>query len=87
MDKIKCLYCGNAERFREWMIVHRYNYFIQQEDGKVFKDMVKEKLDSERDSIIICENCEQELQGELYHQFLDNYTETIFEDEPNLNKF
>lgn len=79
MEKIVCPYCGNTKRFREWMIIHRYNYFVQQEDGKVLKDMVDDKSDNEKDSVIICEVCRQELQGETYHQLLDNYTETIFE--------
>jgi len=80
MKKITCPHCGNARGFREWTIVHRYNYFVQQEDGKVLKDMVEDKPDDENDSVVICEVCGQELQGDVYHQLLDNYTETIFEE-------
>lgn len=78
MERITCPHCGNTKRFREWMIVHRYNYFVQQENGKVFKDMVEDKPDDEKDSVIICEVCGQNLEGEVYHQLLDSYTETIF---------
>lgn len=81
MDKVVCPHCGNTEKFREWMIIHRYNYFAQQKDGKILKDMIKEEPDNEKDSIIICEVCEQELEGDLYHRLLDNYTETIFEED------
>lgn len=80
MKKITCPHCGNTRGFREWTIVHRYNYFVQQEDGKVLKDMVEDKSNDENDSVIICESCGQKLQGEVYHQLLDNYTETIFEE-------
>ena len=78
MKKITCSHCGNSERFREWVLIHRHNYFIQEEDGKVFKDGVEEEQDKEKDSIIFCEICGQELPGELYHQFLDNHTDTLF---------
>lgn len=80
MEKVTCPHCGNTERFREWMVVHRYNYFVQQGNGRVFKDMVEDKLDDDKDSVIICEVCGQNLQGEVYHQLLDNYTETIFQE-------
>ena len=80
MKKISCPYCGNTRGFREWTILHRYNYFVQQEDGKVLKDMVKDKPDDENDSVIICEVCKQELDGDDYHHLLDNYTDTIFEE-------
>ena len=80
MKRIACPHCGNTRKFREWTIVHLYTYFVQQQDGKVSKDMVEDKSDDENDSIIICEVCGQELQGEVYHQLLDNYTETIFEE-------
>jgi len=80
VKKITCPHCGNSRRFREWTIVHRYNYFVQQEDGKVSKDVVEDKSDNEKDSVIICEVCGQKLQGDVYHQLLDNYRETIFEE-------
>lgn len=82
MKKITCPHCGNSQKFREWILIHRYNYFIQEEDGKVLKDAVEEEQDKEKDSVIICEACEQELQGELYHQFLDNHTDTLFLEVP-----
>jgi len=53
---------------------------VQEEDGSVFKDMVQDKSDDQNDSVITCEVCGQELQGEVYHQLLDNYTETILEE-------
>jgi len=80
MNKIICPHCGNSKRFREWILIHRYNYFVQEENGKVLKNRVEEKQDDEKDSVIVCEVCGQELEGELYHQFLDNYTETIFQE-------
>lgn len=80
MKKITCLQCGNSKRFQEWILIHRYNHFVQEKDGKVLKDMVEEKQDDEKDSVIICEVCGQKLPGELYHEFLDNYTETLFEE-------
>jgi DNA-directed RNA polymerase subunit M/transcription elongation factor TFIIS len=80
MSKIICPHCGNSKKFREWILIHRYNYFVQEEDGKVFKNRVEEEQDNEKDSVIVCEVCGQELEGELYHQFLDNYTETIFQE-------
>lgn len=79
MKKVICPNCGNRKRFLEWMIIHRYNYFIQQEDGKVLRDMVKDTSDDETDSVITCEVCGKKLEDELYHQLLDNYGETIFE--------
>lgn len=78
MRKIICPYCGNTKKFREWTVVHRNNYFVQSEDGKVLREMIKERQSDEYDSIIFCELCEKGLPGELYHQFLDNYTETLF---------
>ena len=80
MKKISCPHCGNTRGFREWTLVHCYNYFVLKEDGKVLKDMVEEKPDDENDSVVICEVCRQELKGDVYHQLLDNYTETIFEE-------
>lgn len=79
MEKVICPNCGNTKRFWEWMIIHRNNYFIQQEDGKVLRDMVKDTSDDETDSVITCEVCGEKLEDELYHQLLDNYSETIFE--------
>ena len=35
MKKISCPHCGNTRGFREWTLVHCYNYFVQKEDGKV----------------------------------------------------
>ncbi len=55
MKKVICPNCGNTERFWEWIIIHRYNYFIQQEDGKVLKYLIEDKQDDEKDSVIICE--------------------------------
>lgn len=78
MRKIICPYCGNGKRFREWMVVHHTNYFVQNENGEVLKEMTKERQSDEYDAIIFCESCEKELSGELYHQFLNNYTETLF---------
>ncbi len=80
MKKIICLHCGNSKRFREWILIHRYNYFVQEEDGKVLKKKVEEEQDDEKDSVIICEVCGKKLEGELYHQLLDNYTDTLFEE-------
>ena len=80
MKKVTCPHCGNTRGFRERMIVHRCNCFVQEEDGSVFKDMVQDKSDDQNDSVITCEVCGQELQGEVYHQLLDNYTETILEE-------
>jgi|GEM_PF-2348202 len=78
MKKVTCPNCGNTRKFREWMLVHRWNYFIQQRNGRVIKDVVEEKQDCERDSVILCDVCGQKIEDELYHQFLDNYTETLF---------
>ncbi len=78
MKKVICPNCGNTKNFREWMRVHRWNYFIQQKSGRVLKDMVKEEQDDEKDSVILCEVCGQKIDGELYHQLLDNYRETLF---------
>lgn len=82
MKKITCQDCGNSKRFREWILIHRYNYFVQEDNGKVLKKMVEDKQDDEKDSVIICEVCGQKVHDELYHQFLDNYTETLFEEVP-----
>lgn len=76
MKKVTCSRCGNTEKFMEWVLIHRYNYFVQQKDNKVKKYAVKEKQDNEYDSVITCEICNAKLSGEDYHQFLDNYTET-----------
>lgn len=82
MKQITCPDCGNSKRFREWILIHRYNYFVQEDNGKVLKKMVEDKQDDEKDSVIICEVCGQKIEGELYHQLLDNYTETLFEGVP-----
>ncbi|MEW6026213.1 MAG: hypothetical protein AB1599_02815 [Planctomycetota bacterium] len=76
MKKVRCPKCGNDNKFTEWVLIHRYNHFVQQKDGKVIKGFVKEKQDDEYDSVITCEICNNKLSWDSYHQFLDNYTET-----------
>ncbi len=61
----------------EWILIHRYNHFVQEKGGRILKDTVEDKQDDDKDSVIICEVGGQKLPDELYHEFLDNYTETI----------
>lgn len=80
MKVVICPHCGNFERFKEWVVIHRYNHFIQKENGRILIELVKERQDDDMDSVITCEVCGYELEYELYHQLLDKYSETLFEE-------
>lgn len=77
MKPIKCPKCGNKKNFREWVLIHRNNYFVQRAKGNFIKEHVSDIQDSEFDSKLFCDVCDFEMEEE-YSQFLDNYSETPF---------
>ncbi|MCD6264428.1 MAG: hypothetical protein J7K02_00430 [Deltaproteobacteria bacterium] len=74
-----CPNCGNTKRFREWVLIHRTNFFVQDANGRIIKESCEEKQDQEHDSRVFCNVCDKEIEDE-YHQFLDNYSESLFTD-------
>jgi len=71
MKTIKCPKCGNTSGFYEISEIVRTKNFIQQRDGKIRLACYKDNPSNEKDSIIFCSKCNNEI-SEDYHEFLDN---------------
>lgn len=80
MKMVICPNCGNIKRFREWVLIHYTNFFVQDDSGRVVKESFEKKQDQEHDLRIFCEVCSQLIEDE-YKQFLDNYSKTLFSDD------
>jgi len=43
MKMVICPNCGNIKRFREWALIHRTNFFVQDVNGRIIKESCEEK--------------------------------------------